>query len=104
MVMKANFSPLAAALETASTPPSTVFPRFVLTLRDGTEYLLGPDRRPMYARRGRGLPGEPIDPQTRIPRAASERDLWNGNTSPLHDRTSGWEVAAEMRRWGVLAE
>jgi hypothetical protein len=100
-MLKNSFSSLAAALETAATPPS-IFPRYVVTVSDGRQFLLGADRRPMYARRGRGLPGERIDGDTHIRHAVSERDLWSGGVSPAHDRTSGWEVANELRLWGMI--
>jgi hypothetical protein len=102
-MLKNSFSSLAAALETAATPPS-IFPRYVVTAKDGAQYLLGPDRRPMFYRPGRGHPGERVDAAARVRHAVSERDLWSGGASPLHDRVSGWEVSNELRLWRLLEE
>lgn len=97
--MKASHS-IAAVFETATKPPVLPTPRYVLGIRDGSQYLLADDRTPLYFRRSPGLPSERVSPGARIGGVVSERDLW-GASHPSYDRGLAWDIGRLLQQWRV---
>jgi hypothetical protein len=102
--MSASPNNAAMALETRSAPPELPTPRFVVTIRDGSEFLLDAARTPLFYRRAPGLPSERVSPDARIKNVVSDRDLWPFGVHPRHDRGASWEIGRLLRLWGIVGE